>query len=315
MLNKKTGIIIVDYNNARDTINCLESVLRQSDHDLIQIVIVDNGSSNKNIFLMTDFLNNLDISVEYFDHNDYLEGRPSFINYIKSKDNLGYAQGNNIGLNFFSKSEEIEYILILNNDILFTMPLIEPLKETIDSNPSYGIVSPILLKSNGDFDYNCARKEPSFNDIIIEQSILLNRIPFFASKLNNRYIIKGEIPIEPLKKIEMPSGSCFLIRKKLFLSVGGFDPSTFLYYEENILYRKLLKTGFKSILLTTTSCIHLGGNSTKRETSLFLVRCSQFSLLHYMKKYRSCPKVLLIYFKTVFAIRNLCISIKIRFTQ
>ena len=46
---------------------------------------------------------------------------------------------------------------------------------------------------------------------------------------------------ESLVEVDMPSGSCMLFEKSVFEEIEGFDPNTFLYYEEAILYHKLKK--------------------------------------------------------------------------
>lgn len=310
MIKKKVGLIILDYNNAAATINCIDSVLEYSNLSLIKIAVIDNGSSISNIQKMKDYLSKMNSSVGYFSLNNYSSQKHELINYIKVGENLGYAKGNNIGLAFFSFDVEIEYIMILNNDILFTETLIEPLSEALESNSSYGIVSPVLYKKNGFIDFNCARKEPTLFDIFIEQSFLLRKVSVFSTKLRKRYLIKNDEMNNDIIEIELPSGACFLIHKHIFLSIGGFDENTFLYYEENILYRKLVNIGLKSMLLTTSSCIHIGGDSTKKERPLFIVKCSQESLLYYLRKYRKSATLLICYLKINFIIKNFLIYMK-----
>lgn len=63
-------------------------------------------------------------------------------------------------------------------------------------------------------------------------------------KINNsRNLLYGEnlVTISPIIEIELPSGSCMLFNKSFFQSIGSFDPNTFLYCEEDILYAKIKK--------------------------------------------------------------------------
>ena len=87
--------------------------------------------------------------------------------------------------------------------------------------------------------------------------------------------------------IELPSGSCMMIRKELFEKIGRFDPNTFLYYEENILYRKLLSEGKQNYMLPGISCIHLGGETTNKvEHSASYMKSSKASGYYYATHYR-----------------------------
>lgn len=312
MQTKKTGIVILDYNNADDTIKCIDSVLKYSNHNTIQIAIVDNGSNENNIASVKRYLEKLQLAISFFDNPTDIPQESQFINYILSKENKGYAVGNNIGIDFFSKNQDIDYIMILNNDILFTESITEKLTSILSTDSTIAIASPILYKIDGSIDYNCARKEITLFDLILQESFILRKLPFFSNRINKQKILNSK-SIEDLDEIidiELPSGACFIIQKDLFLSVSKFDPNTFLYYEENILYHKLLRKKMRSVLVTSCSCIHLGGNSTKKEKSLFLVRCSQNSMMYYLKYYRKSSKFFLYYLKSHFLIKNMLIYLK-----
>ena len=96
--------------------------------------------------------------------------------------------------------------------------------------------------------------------------------------------------------IEFPSGSCMMFRKEVLQKIDGFDPNTFLYYEENILYHKIQRVGQKCALIPSVSCIHTGGaTTTSVKTAYFLKKCNLESLLYYLKVYECCSKWELLY--------------------
>ena len=87
-------------------------------------------------------------------------------------------------------------------------------------------------------------------------------------------------------KIELPSGSCMFIKKTLFKQMDYFDPNTFLYYEENILYRKVKRINRQNYLFTDLKCIHLGAQSTSKISySYDKMKKNMASPLYYMKNY------------------------------
>ena len=98
---KKIAIVILNYLNYWDTIECVESALR-IDYKDKEIVIVDNGSSNESF----ERLN------KEFKSNHHI-----FI--LQSKKNVGFAKGNNIGIKFSRCQLKADYILVVNNDVVF----------------------------------------------------------------------------------------------------------------------------------------------------------------------------------------------------
>lgn len=89
------AIIIVNYNGAEDTIECVKS-LNKINYDNYKIFVIENGSSKK----------------PTKEQIDYLKGQTV---YIESAENLGFSGGNNIGIRKAIENE-FDYVLLLNND-------------------------------------------------------------------------------------------------------------------------------------------------------------------------------------------------------
>lgn len=141
-----TGIIILNYNNSIDTINCINSV-EHFNTSPIKYIIVDNGSTCSDVVEEIDsFLEkNLEQNMSKLVMKKCCKFLPKACFFI-SPTNDGYAQGNNKGLMIAEKDTTITDILILNNDILFTEDIIPKLKEIRHDMISPGIISPLLLK-------------------------------------------------------------------------------------------------------------------------------------------------------------------------
>ena len=115
------GIVILNYNNSSDTINCIESVLKYTTVP-IKIVVVDNGSNDVNsIIEISNYLTENVKKEEYVDIN-VKKVSPILlpkITLLKLEANLGYALGNKKGIELLYRDSSVESIMILNNDILF----------------------------------------------------------------------------------------------------------------------------------------------------------------------------------------------------
>ncbi len=118
---KKVSIITVNFNQSELTREFLGSICKFYEHPKVEIIVVDNGS-------VPNLTNEL--SKEY----------PEAI-FIRSEQNLGFAGGNNLGIQKGSG----DYYFLVNNDTEFTEGLVESLSNILDDNPNVGIVSPKIL--------------------------------------------------------------------------------------------------------------------------------------------------------------------------
>jgi len=113
-------IVILSWNGIQDTVECLQSV-RSLKYDNFRIVLVDNGSTDDTVRT--------------------IRGQFSEISIIENDRNMGYAEGNNIGIRY-ALSEGADYVLILNNDTIVDPLLLESLVSTAKSTSHSGIFSP-----------------------------------------------------------------------------------------------------------------------------------------------------------------------------
>lgn len=304
------GIIILNYNNFDDTRNCINSVLKHNTAD-VKFIIVDNASNSNIQNSIKCFLENTFSVLQIFSENETISSPLTQCSYITCSKNKGYAQGNNEGLNLAYQDNELDYVLILNNDILFTEDIIPKLQYKIIKDNKIGLIGPLLYDKNENIDYNCARKNVSLSDIFFTYSLLY--IDFFkilSKRANKKLILKQEKNnSEHLIPIELPSGSCMLIKKELMQKIGGFDPNTFLYYEENILYKKLNELGYQNYIDKSISCIHLGGSSTNQAKSLFIIKCSSESMLYYLRNYTNASVLYISYISLLTKVLTLKVQI------
>ena len=269
-----TGIIILNYNNARYTLDCLESIMKHNTAP-VRIVVVDNASTDDSVAVL----------------DGWLKSHSGAFTLLEAPSNGGYAQGNNIGLEYLDGDDNVNKVLIINNDVLFTQDIIPTMAGFIDAHPEAGLVSPLLRCRDGKTpDSTCARKDCTIKEIVWTYLLYFTNRFGILSRLSDRrkmLLTNPELLEKECVEIELPSGSCMMIRKALFKEIGWFDPNTFLYYEENILYHKLLRAGKQNYMLPLISCIHLGGETTNKvEHSAAYMKRSKASGYYYATHYR-----------------------------
>ena len=291
---KVTALIILNFNNYEDTINCIESVEKYNTTP-VKLIIIDNASTRGGaseelkVYLLKRYKDEFSV---YSDNNINESDNIMHLSYcslILSNVNDGYARGNNKGLRLAEMDPSIEYVMILNNDVLFVQDIIPSLIERSESIQDSALLSPLLFKRNmEEYDFNCAR-----NDTTLITELMNNFFHYFFiifncenPLMNRRYLLRRYKELPQSIKIELPSGSCMFIKKALFKHIEYFDPNTFLYYEENILYRKVKRINRQNYLFTDLKCIHLGAQSTSKISySYDKMKKNMASPLYYMKNY------------------------------
>ena len=126
----KVYVVIVNWNGRDDTIECIKSVKNIS-YPNFEIILVDNGSKD----------NSIDSIKEIFKD----------INYIENKKNLGFAEGNNIGIRL-ALNNDAEYIWLLNNDTIVHQDALSAMVDVGERIPESGILgSKIYYYDKPDF--------------------------------------------------------------------------------------------------------------------------------------------------------------------
>lgn len=116
----KVFVLLLNYNNSKDTIDAAKSLLHSDLPNDAQIVVIDNGSVDQ--------------------HKLFANKIPGSI-YLKSRGNLGFAAGNNQGV-AYALAHKATHILIMNPDVRVPKRFIKPLLRSFAKHPKAGIVAP-----------------------------------------------------------------------------------------------------------------------------------------------------------------------------
>ncbi|WP_434647840.1 glycosyltransferase [Pseudomonas sp. D1-2] len=118
----KVSVVVLTYNNLELTKACLDSLLTQSQYPNLEIIVVDNHSSDQTPTYLTA----------------WADGHPDRI-VILNSENKGFAAGNNLGL----AAATGDYLVILNNDTVVTAGWVRGLIRHLRDNKEIGIIGPI----------------------------------------------------------------------------------------------------------------------------------------------------------------------------
>ena len=276
----KTGIIILNYNTADDTVKYVNKIKNYSVLD--KIIVVDNLSSENNCMEKLNKLKNDKIHV------------------IRAEKNGGYSYGNNFGMKYLNDlKEEFDYIIISNPDIEVAEEAIKKCIEFLEKNKKAAVCAPKMVDSNQNLVRRSSWKiRKPLIDMI--NSTRLTEILFWWAVRNGEYSFEDYKKSE--LKVEAVSGAFFVIKYDVFEKCNFFDENTFLFYEEDILANKIKKLGYEEYSLNNIRFTHYESQTIDKAYSYFKkIKMLQKSKMYYQKEYNNIN----IFQMAIFKILNL----------
>lgn len=269
----KMSIVVLNWNGLQDTLACLGS-LKVLNYGRSEILVVDNAST--------------DGSVQELQKRYRMD--PT-IKIIRNQTNLGYAEGNNVGIRY-ALSRGADYVLLLNNDTVVDRNLINDLMETARHDDRIGILSPKI------YDY----WKP-------------DKVWFAGATIDwktgeSPHIGLGEMDHGQFNKVievDRLTGCAMMVKREVFEKIGLLDPDYFLYYEDVDFCVRAKRAGYKTVCVQSAKVWHKESSSTKanqtsdlhlyyhiRNRLLFLKLHSRISIPEHRKNLSFCMGYLLL---------------------
>lgn len=204
----KVGIIVLNWNGKADTCQCLTS-LQALQYPYLEIVIVDNGSTDDSVAC-------------------FKQAFPT-CTLLETGKNLGYAGGNNVGIEY-GLQKGFDYFLILNNDTIVDPQVIDGFLEVFATHPQAGIVGGkiYLMSDPNRLDHLGGNWDPK-----------TARFSFVG-----HHLVDDQKSFETPISLDYACGAAIMIRRAVFEQVGLFDPRFFLFWEEADLCFRARKAQF-----------------------------------------------------------------------
>ena len=239
------SIIILNYNAGNLLLNCVDSVFK-STYPNFEVLVVDNISTD----------NSHIICKEKFEK----------IHLIKNKENLGYCEGNNVGI----RNADGEFIVILNPDTIVEPDWLNHLMSAY-SKFGEGLYQPKFF---------------SLNEKLVLQSTG-NMLHIFGFGFARDKGKADDEKIKSVEKINYASGTCLFTSKLVLDKVGLLDPFLFLYHDDLDLGWRAAQIGINSFYVPQSIIYHAESYSIKWSSKKFywLERNRKYCLLtHYSKE-------------------------------
>jgi len=232
------SVVILNYNVRYFLEQCVLSVQEALNGIDGEIIVVDNNSTDDSCLMMKQ--------------------RFPDVTLIENKENFGFPKGNNIGVNIAKG----EYICILNPDTVVAEDTFKKILDFAVKIPELGIVGCKLIDGTGNFLPESKRGTPTPWVAFTKISGLYKFLP--KNKNFNKYYASHLLETET-GKVDVLIGAFMLLKRDLYIEVGGFDEDCFMYSDDIDLSYTILKKGYSNYYFHETSIIHYKGESTLKD--------------------------------------------------
>lgn len=274
------SVIIVSYNTAQLTCNCIGSIIKYTIGVNYEIIVVDNASTDNSVSSIQSLFPQVQL--------------------IQSPQNLGFGSANNLA----AQQAKGEFLFFLNPDTILIENSIKMLHDFFvdhEQNMKIGVLGCKLIAEDGSIN--------SFGHVFPTVKNNLGGLwESFEKKVNKRWKDREWFDLkQPYFEIDQVVGADMFLKKSLFENVGRFDPQFFMYYEETDLQKRIKDLGYKNYITTGTSIIHLEGGSSESGyvTSNFSRTVSSVSRNYYFKKHDKKHYLLHVFIESILNLRRL----------
>jgi len=226
----KFALVVLNWNNAKDTLECLQSI-EKIDYPNYQVIVIDNGSTDNSVSqIKTQF--------------------PKHV-LIETKENLGYAEGNNRGIAEVQK-QKADLIFLLNNDTIVSPQLLKEIAKAAIAHPKAGAFGPKIYfyDEPATIWYAGGGVDPKTGRCF--------HVGCGSADFDSRY--------RQLKQTDYICGCALAIRSQVLQEVGPFSSEFFLLWEEIDWCYRMRQKGYNCLFVPRAKLWHkvsssfVGGN-------------------------------------------------------
>jgi len=232
------SVVIVSYNTCQLLEKCLNVLLKDSPEIALQIIVVDNASSDGSCELISS--------------------KFPQVTLIKSEKNLGFAAANNKG---FALAKG-KYVVLLNSDAFLHPGTLQNAFSKMENDPHIGLGGAQLVGLEGERQPS-ARPFPAFFNYFLRLSGLADKYPHSKIFGTGDGTVNG---FKDARETDWVPGAFSIIRRSVLDRVGYFDEKFYFYYEEIDLCRRIKAAGYSVWYWPDVVVTHLVGGSSKSKT-------------------------------------------------
>jgi len=225
------SVVIVSFNARDDLARCLESIVRVPPARLLELVVVDNASSDG--------------------VPELVESRFPTVRLVRAGSNLGFARANNLGI----RQTSGEHVLLLNPDTVMPPGAVDRLSTRLEELPEAAAIGPRLVDPSGRLELSWGKMPgPLAEGVQMLRGALHAREVGWVSR-------RLEVDSCRERQVDWVSGACLLVRRTDAEAAGLLDERYFLYWEDIDFCAALRARGRAVVYSPVAEVIHARGRS------------------------------------------------------
>jgi hypothetical protein len=245
------SIVIVNWNTRDMLATCLESVLASVAYLEMEVIVVDNASSDGSAQMVRE--------------------RFPQVCLIENQTNVGFARANNQAL----QRCQGRLVLLLNSDTRVLGDALGQLVAFMEGHPRAGAAGSTLLNDDGSLQPSCHPMLTPGREFwrLIFLDALLHRATYGAEFWKS----------SQARQVEVIKGACLMLRREALSEVGLLDESYFMYTEEMDLCLRLAKAGWQLWWVPAAQIIHYGEASSRQAAQDMYIQLYRSKIQFYRK--------------------------------
>ncbi|MCH7640858.1 glycosyltransferase family 2 protein [Patescibacteria group bacterium] len=227
----KVAVIILSWNVKKDTIETIKSLLKSEIKGFsLEVVVVDNGSTDGSPQAIKKLFRELKLKKEVS------------LKLIELHKNVGFAEGNNVGMRYALRSR-VDYVVLLNDDTIVDKNLIVSLVEAAKRYKKAGAISPKIYFVKG-YEFHKERyKKSELGNVIWYAGGDIDWDNVYGSNYGVDEVDRGQH--DEVRETDFTTGCCVIFPERVLKSVGLYDKRYFAYLEDADLSQRIREAGWK----------------------------------------------------------------------
>jgi GT2 family glycosyltransferase len=246
-----TAFVVLHYETVNDTEECVKSLIKFIDLNKSYVIVVDNGSS----------IGRLDSLKLKYELNES-------IIFIRSEQNLGFANGNNLGFIYAKEKLNAKFIILTNSDTIFKQKDFVSILEKSYKEKPFDVAGPKIISMIDKKNQNPVKKMYN-NYKEVEKRLrkfqILRLLSLFNIDVLIQNFFKKEVEsfTEGLDEDFQLHGACLIFAQNYIEMYSGLYDKTFMYGEESILKYMLDYNKMRMAYIDDLVMYHKEGSSTE----------------------------------------------------
>jgi GT2 family glycosyltransferase len=249
------SVVIVSWNTRKLTLDCVQSLESSRAVLSTEIIVVDNASSDDTV--------------------EQLRERYPHVHVIANERNLGFAQGNNIGLEVCPG----KYVALINSDVVVPKGCLEKMVGYLEENPKIGLLGPKMVLRDGTIGKSVYAFPTVWNWFCnaLGLSVAFKRSKAFAN------FELADFDYEKTQDVDMLTGWFWVVRSQALKEVGLLDNQFFMYGEDIDWPKRYHRAGWRVTYYADAQAFHYCGASSDRARTRFYVEMNRANLQYFRK--------------------------------